>query len=71
MVPVSVDDQLYRVQLTVQEFRQAGGTGELLHALDSARIDGAVTAEPAAGRFVTVAQLLEGARRQDGTGFEP
>jgi Large polyvalent protein-associated domain 3 len=84
-VPLLIGDQLYRVKLTVKEYKPgAVVAGTMLHALSSVEIENAPLgtvpasdtkkvalqqAQPTTGRAVSVRDLLRGAHLHDGTLF--
>ena len=82
---LQIDGTLYRVKLTVKDFAQGADLRKLLHALDTAEIEGAPlgtlpnspaeagvgTTQPTTGRTVSIADLLRGARLQNGTPLLP
>lgn len=79
--PLSIGGKLYRVKLTVKDYK----AGEkLLHALEAVEIENAPlgifppsayndalqTGQPTTGRTITIAHLLENATLQDGSPFK-
>lgn len=85
LAPLLIDDQLYRVKLTVKDFAQGADLRKLLHALDTVEMEsaplgtlpnspakaGVGTTQPTTGRTVSIADLLRGALLQDGKPFAP
>lgn len=86
-VPAEIAGKLYRVKLTVKDLVAPDNVSKLLHALDTAEIEGAplgtlpaaVSAgdsitgqgQPTTGRLMTIADLLRGAELQGGGPFAP
>lgn len=84
MTAIRIDGLLYRVKLTIKDRVAPDNPGRLLHALDAAEIESAPlgtlltstdssalqSTQPTTGRFVTIADLLRGALRNDGLPFE-
>ncbi len=83
LVPVEIGGVLYRVKLTAKDLAATDNVAKLLHALETAEIESAPlgtlrtqaaqelpgSTQPTTGRLVTIADLLRGAQRQDGTPF--
>lgn len=84
-VPVDIAGVMYRAKLTVKDYKTAGEPKRLLHALAAIEIESAPlgtlpsysgakalqTAQPTAGRTLSIASLLAGATLQDGTPILP
>lgn len=82
--PVSIGGVMYRVKLTVKDYKTSG-LPKLLHALAAVEIENAPlgtlpsysdaeafqTAQPTTGRTLTIAELLKNATLNDGTEFKP
>lgn len=85
VAPVEIEGQLYRVKLTVLEFEQGPDVRKRLHAFEAVEIESATTlgtlsaqdktmgtTQPTTSwRAITIADLLRGATREDGTPFTP
>jgi hypothetical protein len=81
--PVLIDGVLYRVKLTVKDYvLNDGGKRKNLHAIETVEIEkenallGTLlsnsmnqTAQPTTGRTISIANLMQGAIRQDGSAF--
>jgi hypothetical protein len=82
--PVLIDGVLYRVKLTVKDYKFLDGCGERknLHAIETMELEkenallGTVPsnsrnqrAQPTTGRTISIANLMQGAIRQDGSAF--
>lgn len=84
LAAIEIDGVLYRVKLTIKDLAAPDKLAKLLHALDTAEIESAPlgtlltgtdlselrSTQPTTGRFVTIADLLRGALRNDGLPFE-
>jgi hypothetical protein len=81
--PVLIDGVLYRVKLTVKDYvLNDGGKRKNLHAIETMELEkgnallGTVPsnsrnqrAQPTTGRTISIANLMQGAIRQDGSAF--
>ncbi len=79
--PALIGESLYRVKITVKDFQRGDDARKLLHALEAIEIESAPlgtlptypaetaqqSTQPTTGRTMTIADLLRGAQRQDGT----
>ena len=82
--PALIEGRLYRLKLTVKDWQQGSQSRKLLHALEAVEIESALpgtllnspqangvgTAQPTTGRTLTIAELLAGAKRNDGMPFD-
>ena len=84
VAPALIEGRLYRLKLTVKDLQQGSQSRKLLHALEAVEIESALpgtllnspqangvgTTQPTTGRVLTIAELLAGARRNDGMPFD-